>query len=102
MRNYPIWNKVTACIYNSIKSWGVKDTGEVEVLIGSSAKNSHTFLNTLITQKNKETKFGYCKVFTYSVDDVIIKKAYFDIDAKGNASELLKIETKLNKIKGLE
>jgi hypothetical protein len=102
MSKYPIWNNVTACIYKSSKSFGVKDTGEVEVLIGSSVKNSHPFLTTLITQKNKETKFGYCKVFTYSIDDVIIKKAYFNLDAKGNANELLKIETKLNKIKGLK
>ena len=31
MRTYPIWNKITACIYNSSKSYGVKDTGENEI-----------------------------------------------------------------------
>ena len=101
MRTYPIWNKVTACIYNSSKSYGVKETGETEICVGSSVKNSHTFLTTMVTQRTKETKYGRCKVFTYSVDCVVIKKMYFDLDKNGNAKELIKIETKLNKIKGL-
>ena len=43
-RQYPIWNKVTACIYKSSKSYGVKNTGEVEVRIGTSRSNSHHFV----------------------------------------------------------
>ena len=101
MRTYPIWNKVTACVYNSNKSYGVKETGETEICVGSSASNSHTFLKTIVTQKTKETKYGKCKVFAYSVDGVVVKKMYFDLDAKGRAKELIKIETKLNKIKSL-
>jgi len=44
MRQYPIWNIITACIYNSAKSYGVKNTGEVEIRAGTSSKNSHVFL----------------------------------------------------------
>ena len=56
MRQYPIYNIVTACIYKNgtptswhtgSKSYGVKETGDVEVRVGTSSKNSHTFLNTL-------------------------------------------------------
>lgn len=39
MRQFPIWNKVTACIYKSDKSYGVKETGEVEVRVGTSSRN---------------------------------------------------------------
>jgi hypothetical protein len=100
-QQYPIWNKVTACIYKGSKSYGVKETGETEICIGSSSNNSHTFLTTIVTQRTEDTKYGRCKVFTYSVDDVIIKRMYFDLDKRGRAKELIKTETKLNKIKSL-
>jgi hypothetical protein len=51
MRSYPIWNIVTACIYNGSKSYGVKETGEVEVRVGTSASNSHTFLRHTTTHR---------------------------------------------------
>ena len=44
-KSYPIWNIVTACIYKSAKSYGVRERGEVEVRIGTSGSNSYTFLN---------------------------------------------------------
>jgi hypothetical protein len=40
-RNYPIWHNVEACIYQSTKSYGAQDTSKDEILVGSSAKNSH-------------------------------------------------------------
>ena len=30
MKSYPIWNNIKACIYKSDKSYGVKETGDVE------------------------------------------------------------------------
>ena len=30
MASYPIWNRITACIYKGGKSYGVRETGEVE------------------------------------------------------------------------
>ena len=44
-RSYPIWNKVTACIYGSNKSYGVKADGQVDGVVGTSAKNSHDFVS---------------------------------------------------------
>jgi len=54
MRQYPIWNIITACIYKSGKSYGVKDTGEVEVRVGTSSSNSHTFLKHITTHRQLE------------------------------------------------
>jgi len=48
---YPIWNKVTSCIYKGPKSYGVRETGEVEVLIGTSSRNSFTFLKHYVTHR---------------------------------------------------
>ena len=102
MRSFPIWNQITACIYGSKKSYGVKDTGENEIFVGSSAKNSTSFLTSIITKREiEDTKYGNCIVFSYSVDDIIIKKMYFIINKKGNADEFIKTETKLNRIKSL-
>jgi len=42
-RSYPIWNNITACIYKSSKSYGVKNTGVNNVVVGTSASNSHEF-----------------------------------------------------------
>ena len=50
-RSYPIWNKVTACIYGSSKSYGVKADGQVDVVVGTSAKNSHDFVSHRTTHR---------------------------------------------------
>jgi hypothetical protein len=50
-RSYPIWNVVSACIYQSSKSWGAKQTAEVSVLVGSSAQNSHPFVRHATTHR---------------------------------------------------
>lgn len=101
-RSYPIWNKVTACIYNSIKSYGVKKTGETTICVGSSAKNSHDFLETKVTKRDIEWKGRDCIVFSYSVDDVILKRMIFTKDKKGNADTPIKVFSKLNRIKSIE
>lgn len=62
--SYPIWNDVTSCIYNSSKSYGARDTGEVTVRIGTSSKNSE-FLCTHVTTRRIE---GENTVFTFGVD----------------------------------
>ena len=63
MRQFPIYNIVTACIYKNgtptrrhkgSKSYGVKETGEVEVRVGTSSKNSHTFLKHKTTHREME------------------------------------------------
>jgi len=44
MRSWPIWNQITACVYKSDKSYGVRETGSVTVMVGTSSRNSHIFL----------------------------------------------------------
>ena len=49
MRQYPIWNTITACIYKSDKSYGVREKGMVNVRVGTSSNNSHLFLTHKFT-----------------------------------------------------
>mgnify|MGYP003127411398 CR=1 FL=1 len=72
-RQYPIWNIITACIYKSGKSYGVKNTGEVEIRVGTSSSNSHTFLKHRVTHREDEQGN---KTFYFYVDDVCFKKGY--------------------------
>ena len=71
-RSYPIWNDVTACIYQSSKSYGVKNDGMVNVKIGTSASNSHAFLDHRTTHKTLENGD---QEFRFFVDGVLIKRA---------------------------
>lgn len=100
MRSYPIWNNITACCYQSGKSYGVKETGENNISVGSGANNSHDFLKTIITKRLKYYKDELCVVFSYSVDDVVIKKMIFK-NNNGRAGDHIKTITKLNKLKSL-
>tara|TARA_R100000654_G_scaffold21885_1_gene44145 strand:- start:279 stop:590 length:312 start_codon:yes stop_codon:yes gene_type:complete len=76
MRSYPIWNDVTACIYKNgesgAKSYGVKQTGEVEVLIGTSASNSHTFLKHSTTHRQLDNGD---REYRFYIDGKCIRKA---------------------------
>ena len=81
MKQYPIWNIVTACIYKSSKSYGVKGEGKVEVVVGTSKSNSHHFVNHCVTHRQLDDG---SREYRFYVDDVCIKRARL---AKG-ASEL--------------
>ncbi len=71
-KSYPIWNKITACIYKANKSYGVRERGEVEVRIGTSGSNSHHFLTHRTTHKILDN----CdREYRFYVDDVLIKRA---------------------------
>lgn len=101
-RSYPIWNEVQACHYNSGKSYGNKETGSVNVYVGSSSSNSNHFLEHIVTKREHWVEFlnEDCIVFSFSVDGVILKKMYFK-NNNGRAGKLLKTKTKLNRIKSL-
>tara|TARA_R100000149_G_C5824188_1_gene102294 strand:- start:202 stop:486 length:285 start_codon:yes stop_codon:yes gene_type:complete len=71
-KSYPIWNRITACIYKSDKSYGVRERGEVEVRIGTSGSNSYHFLNHKTTHKILENGD---REYRFYVDDVLIKRA---------------------------
>ena len=76
MSAYPIWNRVTACIYkngeNGAKSYGVKETGNVEVVIGTSARNSHPFVNHRVTHR---LHANGDRSYHFYLDDVLVKRA---------------------------
>jgi len=71
-RSYPIWNNITSCAYKSGKSYGIKLHGEVEILIGTSASNSHLFLKTSTTHRQHENGD---REYHFYIDNVLIRKA---------------------------
>ena len=70
---YPIWNRITACIYKSDKSYGVKKDGLVNICIGTSANNSHHFLThrTTVVRHTKNLQ-----EFRFFVDGKLIKRRF--------------------------
>jgi len=72
MAQYPIWNKITACIYKSDKSYGVRHTGDVQVRVGTSSHNSHVFLHHTTTVRNHENGD---KEFRFYIDKKLVKCA---------------------------
>ena len=71
-RSYPIWNKIQACIYKASKCYGVKNDGLNEILIGTSARNSHSFVRTRVTHRKHEDG---TRTYHFYLDDKLIKKA---------------------------
>jgi len=69
---FPIWNKVQACIYKSSRSWGAKADCVVDVLIGTSSSNSHNFVTHTTT--HRELANGD-KSFRFYVDKVCVRQA---------------------------
>ena len=72
MASYPIWNKITACIYKGSKCFGVRNDGLNEILIGTSKSNSHEFVKTRVTHKKHEDG---TRTYNFYLDDKLIKKA---------------------------
>ena len=79
MRAYPIWNEVEACIYKSNKSYGAKQTSNVNVKVGTSARNSHDFVSHRTTCRDLEDG---TKEFRFYVDGKLIKRAVVTSDKK--------------------
>lgn len=79
MRQYPIWNEVESCIYASSKSYGAKQTSNVNVKVGTSARNSHDFLTHRTTCRDLEDG---SKEFRFYVDGKLIKRAVVTSDKK--------------------
>lgn len=88
--SYPIWVDIHSCIYNSGKSYGIKDTGTQKIYVGSSAKNSELLASICITKRIDNDKM----VFKYSIDDVILKEVHFELKKTKNgfvAGKLIEI-----------
>ena len=71
-RSYPIWNKVTACIYKASKCYGIQSDGLSEILIGTSKSNSHDFVKTRVTHKKSENG---TRTYYFFIDGQLYKKA---------------------------
>ena len=99
-KSYPIWNEVKNCTYQGNKSYGNKETGEVNIYVGSSAKNSEHFVKTLITKRTTFYKGREVFVFKFSVDDVVLKIALFEKN-KDIPGKFIKTISKVKKIKSL-
>ncbi len=85
MRAYPIWNKVTACIYKSNKSYGVQDDGNCEVFCGSSSGNSHK-LGAIKTKRIIQEHFV---IFRLKVNGILISEKLFTKGANDVAKDLV-------------
>ena len=72
MRMYPIWNEINSCAYKNGKSYGVKRVGEVSVLVGTSASNSHHFIDHKVTHRLMENGD---RIYRFYVDDKLIKES---------------------------
>ena len=82
MRQYPIWNNINSCAYKSRrdingnstgnKSYGVKEHGECEIVIGTSSRNSHHFLNHKTTHRLLDNGD---RSYRFYVDGIVIKEA---------------------------
>ena len=72
MRSWPIWNQITACVYKSDKSYGVKATGEVTVKVGTSSSNSHIFLRHTTTHRMLDNGD---REYRFYLDGEVIRRA---------------------------
>lgn len=86
---YPIWHTVQSCHYKSDKSYGGKDNSIDTIVVGSSAMNSHEFVETKTLRRfYLHEKHGNVCSFKYYVDDVKIKEKLFK-DNNGKAGEYI-------------
>tara|TARA_R110001592_G_scaffold307355_1_gene581153 strand:+ start:80 stop:304 length:225 start_codon:yes stop_codon:yes gene_type:complete len=73
-------------VYKGAKSYGVKNTGDVEVLIGTSASNSHTFLKHSTTHRQLDNGD---REYRFYIDGEVIKRALL----KKGASDIEYLKT---------
>ena len=69
-RSYPIYTKVTACNYQSSKSFGSKDTSIQNICVGTGAKNSTEIAEIKTTRRVVDDQ----TIFKFSVDGHILKE----------------------------
>jgi len=72
------------------------------IYVGKSDKNCHHLLDTQITQEDLKWRGRECVVFSYSIDDIVLKKMIFTKDKNGNPDTPIKLISKLNTIKSLQ
>ena len=86
-RNYPIWNEVQACVYETNKSWGARDTCFVQVQVGSGKQNSEVLVEHVTTCRLTMDKD--IVVYTFGVKipgsrkkTIVITRKYYNTKTK--------------------
>ena len=87
MRQYPIWVDMVNNSYNSSKSYGVNDYNIQHVKVGTSSRNSYDFakIEMGVVDTNEDGTYNEpknIKTFSLYVDNVLIKKATYNIKTK--------------------
>ena len=72
MRMYPIWNEIKSCIYKASRSYGVRGIGEVSVRVGTSASNSHHFIDHKVTHRLMDNGD---RIYRFYINDKLIKES---------------------------
>ena len=83
MKSYPIWNKIQSCAYanngnrTGNKSYGIKEHGETNIVVGTSASNSHDFITHKTTHKQhaKGDSENHFNISELSADMKLIRRA---------------------------
>jgi len=78
-RQYPIWNIVGGNDYAADKSYGVREYDSVDVVIGTSSKNSHDFVRHSVGVHLLDDG---SRQFSFMVDGDLIKRAVMRPGAK--------------------
>ena len=86
-QSYPIWNQVTACIYKSNRSYGVRQEGAVDVKIGTSGSNSFHCLSHKVThRKHADGSHTY----RFYLDGICVKEATLNTNNEMKINEVIK------------
>jgi len=79
MRSYPVWNIIKSCAYKSDKSYGIKEHGSCDVVVGTSRSNSHSFVTHKTTHRKLDDGN---REYRFYVNDLLIKVAVLDSKTK--------------------
>ena len=102
MKAYPIWNDVINCAYKGSKSYGNLAAGKVNVLVGSSSRNSHDLISHMVTKSNDNE--GNI-IFKFGIEfpdgrKLVIAENVFE-NNNGRAGELIRTRELNKRVKGL-
>lgn len=91
-RSYRIWNNVTACIYKSSRSWGVKNEGNVEVLVGASRHNNASLVNHRVTRRTIERDGVEMESFHFYIDGNLYARQLWSVNKNGVPQKMISSE----------
>jgi len=87
--SYPIWHEVTACNYNSSKSYGSKDQASTVISVGSSKSNSNRFISHETTREAYWSGDVRLVRFQFWVCGALIKECIFKAGRNDTPEELI-------------